>query len=153
MRQPSEPNQLSTAGSRKASTRSTRKRPKHWRTSWRRKRSDGRTTSDKATVVRCGSTSDGTGASIRLSSVQNRRGPSTDSRAAYQHRLSRTAPVCASQQSRRANVCNGSIASVRACWPYVRSYPDSDRNSDLRARRLSAKNRQQHYFSLDRNIS
>jgi hypothetical protein len=33
---------------------------------------------------------------------------------------------------------NGSIASVRVCWPYVRSYPDSDRNSDLRARRLSA---------------
>jgi hypothetical protein len=32
----------------------------------------------------------------------------------------------------------GSIASVRVCWPYVRSYPDGDQNSDLRARRLSA---------------
>jgi len=32
----------------------------------------------------------------------------------------------------------GTIAWVRVCWPHVRSYPDSDRNSDLRARRLSA---------------
>jgi hypothetical protein len=37
-----------------------------------------------------------------------------------------------------ADVADGSIASVRVCSPYVRSYPDSDRNSDLRARRLSA---------------
>jgi hypothetical protein len=34
-----------------------------------------------------------------------------------------------------------SIASVRMRWPYVRSAPDSDRNSDMRARRLSAKSR------------
>jgi hypothetical protein len=37
-----------------------------------------------------------------------------------------------------ADVRSGSIASVRVCWPYVSSCPDSDRNSDLRARRLSA---------------
>ena len=42
----------------------------------------------------------------------------------------------------------GSIASVRVCCAYVRSYPDSDRNSDLRARRLSA-NRRRRRVSLD----
>jgi hypothetical protein len=46
---------------------------------------------------------------------------------------------CASQQILQADFRNGSIASVRVCWPYARSYRDSDRNSDLRARRLSAK--------------
>jgi hypothetical protein len=46
------------------------------------------------------------------------------------------APRCASQQNWTADVREGSIASVRVCWPYVRSYPDSDRNRDLRARRL-----------------
>jgi hypothetical protein len=42
------------------------------------------------------------------------------------------------QISNHPDVRFGSIASVRVSWPYVRSYPDSDQNSDLRARRLSA---------------
>jgi hypothetical protein len=42
------------------------------------------------------------------------------------------------QKSQAAHVADGSFASVLALRPYVRSYSDSDRNSDLRARRLSA---------------
>jgi hypothetical protein len=47
---------------------------------------------------------------------------------------------------RRRDVSLGSIASVRVCWPYVRSYPDSDRNSDLLERRLSATRRHPRHF-------
>jgi hypothetical protein len=55
------------------------------------------------------------------------------------------------QKSPTQHVACGSIASVRVCRPYVRSYPDSDRNSDLRARRLSANlrhGRQQNFCLL-----
>jgi hypothetical protein len=47
-----------------------------------------------------------------------------------------------------ADVRSGSIASVRVCWPYIRSYPDSDRNRDLRARRLSATLKPEHVQKL-----
>jgi hypothetical protein len=58
--------------------------------------------------------------------------------------------------SSNLNVCFGSIASVPVCWPHVRCYPDSDRNSDLRARRLSAKSgreQSQQYSYIAANMA